>query len=536
MSDIIDEVLRIVGAPNVLVGDAITEGLTHDECLTVESVTPLAVALPATTAQVAAILRACNERRTPVTARGAATGLSGASTPTPDAIVVSFERMSQILEIDTANHVAVVQPGVTLAQLNEVLGPHGLVYPVFPGEASASLGGNVGTNAGGMRAVKYGVTRHHVLGLEAVLATGEVIRTGGKFVKSSTGYDLTQLIIGSEGTLALVTEVTVKLAPLLEHRATLLAPFPSLAQITRAVPAVVASGAAPLMLEYIDQLTMAAITEAAGVDLGVPEDVRNATAAYLVVVLEGLRRSRVDDDTEAVATLLDELGASDVFVLPAGAGEQLIRARERAFFVAKAAGANDLVDVVVPRASIADYLARANELASEYASFVSGCGHAGDGNVHLTVFQRDRGVRESLMRALVKAGIDLGGAITGEHGLGRAKARHFVELGDPTVLALMQRLKQSFDPNGILAPQNLPGLPGAGHDRGASGDRSAGGDRDADHRPDPQAAHDADLAVDDFDQGRAQGSAASSSSASSSAASSSAASSSAAPSSLQAAR
>jgi glycolate oxidase len=459
MGDIVEVVIGIVGEQHVSSGDAIREDHTHDECLTVEGVTPLAVVCPATTAEVAGVLRACDEQRIGVTARGSATGLSGACTPTPDGIVISFERMDSVIEIDTANHVAVVQPGVTLAQLNQALAPLGFVYPVNPGEAGASLGGNVGTNAGGMRAVKYGVTRHHVLGLEAVLASGEVIRTGGKYVKSSTGYDLTQLLIGSEGTLALVTEITLKISPLLGHRATLLAPFTTLEQVTEAVPQIVSAGAAPLMLEYIDQVTMAGITEAAGLDLGISDEVKNATTAYLVVVLEGSRSDRVEEDAEAVATLLDELGAIDVFVLPPTAGEQLIKARERAFFVAKAAGSNDIVDVVIPRSAIPGYLALAGTLATKHNSLVLGCGHAGDGNVHLTVFQPDPAIRTPLVRELLQEGMAAGGAISGEHGLGRSKAGYFLELADPVVISLMQRVKQAFDPNGILGPGNLPGLP-----------------------------------------------------------------------------
>jgi glycolate oxidase len=204
---------------------------------------------------------------------------------------------------------------------------------------------------------------------------------------------------------------------------------------------------------------MGAITGAAGLDLGISEEVRNKTAAYLVVVLEGSKSERLEEDTESVATLLDGLGATDVFVLPPGAGEQLIKARERAFFVAKAAGSNDIVDVVVPRSEIPGYLALAGQLAQKHESLVTGCGHAGDGNVHLTVFQPDEKKRKALVLDLLEGGIKAGGAISGEHGLGRAKAEFFLELGDPVVLALMQRLKQAFDPNGILAPGNLPGLP-----------------------------------------------------------------------------
>jgi len=215
----------------------------------------------------------------------------------------------------------------------------------------------VATNAGGCGPIKYGVTRHQVLALEAVLATGEVIRTGGKFVKASTGYDLTQLIVGSEGTLALVTEATLKLHPRAAHASTILIPFGTLDQVTAAVPRIVASGAAPLILEYIDMLTMAAITANVGLDLGIPKRVQDDAAAYLVVVLENTHEDRLEDDVGTLADLLVELGALEIYVLPAQAAGQLISAREKAFFVAKAAGADDIIDVVVPRAAIPAFLA-----------------------------------------------------------------------------------------------------------------------------------------------------------------------------------
>ena len=179
----------------------------------VAPVVPLALVLPGSTGEVSEVLKVASEHGVPVVARGSGTGLSGAALPVADGILLAFDRMRRIREIDTGNQVAVVEPGVTLEQLNGELAPHGLIYPVSPGEQSGSLGGNVATNAGGMRAVRYGVTRHHVLGLEVVLADGTVLRTGGKYVKSSTGYDLTQLLIGSEGTLAVTTEVTVKVQP-----------------------------------------------------------------------------------------------------------------------------------------------------------------------------------------------------------------------------------------------------------------------------------------------------------------------------------
>jgi len=455
MGDLVEQLAEVVGGDNVLTGTLVHDDYTHDEALTGTPTVPLAVVTPRCTAEVAGVLRVADENRIPVMARGSGTGLSGASVPSPDGILVSFERMNEILEIDTENHVAVVQPGVTLEELDRVTLGHGLVYPVFPGESSASLGGNVATNAGGMRAIKYGVTRHQVLALEAVLATGEVIRTGGKFVKSSTGYDLTQLIVGSEGTLALVTEATVKLHPRAEHAATVLVPFATLDQVTEAVPRIVASGAAPLILEYVDMLTMAAITANVGLDLGVPKQVQDAAAAYLVVVLENTHEDRLEEDVATLADLLVGLGAMEIYVLPAHAAGQLISAREKAFFVAKAAGADDIVDVVVPRAAIPAFLATAAELSATHATLVTGCGHVGDGNVHLSVFQPNVERRVEVLRALFRAGMELGGAISGEHGIGTEKKRYFLELEDPTKVALMRRIKEAFDPHGILGPDVL---------------------------------------------------------------------------------
>lgn len=456
-AEFLQAVSTLVRSDGLVGGDAVAEELTHDEGLLSEPVVPVGVVFPSTTGEVAGIVRLAREHGVPLTARGSGSGLSGGCVPTPGGLVVSFARMNRILEIDGDNQVAVVQPGVTLDELDTALEPHGLVYPVRPGEQSASLGGNVATNAGGMRAVRFGVTRQNVLGIEVVLGTGEVVRSGGKFVKSSSGYDITQIVIGSEGTLGLVTEVTLKLQPLLPASATVLAPFEALTGITAAIPEILRRSLTPTILEYLDTLTMQVILEKEKLEIGIPAEMRERAAAYLVTVVDQRSEARVEEDLETLACLLEEYGALDVFVLPPGAGRELVLARERAFYGAKSAGADEIVDVVVPRASIAEYIDLAGKLAAEHGSFVAGCGHAGDGNVHLAVFQPDPALRDRFLSALIGAGVALGGAVSGEHGIGTAKKPVFMELESPARIELMRRLKHAFDPDGILNPDKVFG-------------------------------------------------------------------------------
>jgi glycolate oxidase len=328
---------------------------------------------------------------------------------------------------------------------------------VYPGENSASIGGNVATNAGGMRAVKYGVTRHHVLGLEAVLASGQVIRTGGKFVKATSGYDLTQLLIGSEGTLAVVTEATIKLSPRPEFSVIVLAPFASIDDVAAAVPAIVTSGIGPFLLELVDASAMRSMTANVGLDLGIPAGVQAATAGYLLIGLEDHRADRLDEDTAALAERASELGALDVYVLPPGPGAQLLDAREKTFWVVKRFGADDIIDVVVPRACIPEYLATVSELASRYEVRIGRAGHAGDGNVHLSVFQPDAARRKAFLHEVFAASASLGGVVSAEHGIGTEKSAAFFEFEDPVKIGLMREIKRAFDPRGILNPGVLFG-------------------------------------------------------------------------------
>ena len=452
MSDMTARFSEIVGQHHLLTGDAIPEDYWHDEVLTKPPQRPAYVAKPATAEEVSQLLKVASDHHVPVTARGSGTGLSGAAIPRADGLLISFERMNAVLEVDTTNQVAVVQPGVTLTELDAATADTGLRYMVHPGELSSSVGGNVGTNAGGMNAVKYGIARHNVLGLQTALPTGELIRTGGKVAKISSGYDLTQLIVGSEGTLALATEVTVKLHPRLDHTATVLAPFADFDQVMAAVPKILASGLGPYILEYVDNVTMAALVHTQNLELGVPDNIRDSCDAYLVVALENRTADRLDEDVEKAGELLAGLGAVDAYVLEGGSARKLIEAREKAFWTLKAVGADDLIDTVVPRGAMPQFLSAARGLAAAAGGAAAGCGHAGDGNVHLAIFCKDPDTRKKLLTDIFALAMELGGAISGEHGLGRAKTPYFLELEDPIKVDLMRRIKQSFDPAGILNP------------------------------------------------------------------------------------
>jgi glycolate oxidase len=452
---LVSDLGAILGAAHVRVGDAIEPEYLHDESLTVAPVQPRALVLPGTSDEVARVLAYCNTHGIPVAVRAGGTGLSGGCTPIAQGILLALDRMRRIVEIDTDNQVAVCEPFVRLSELYEAVAAKGLMYAIFPGESSATIGGNVGTNAGGMQAIKYGVTRHHVLGLTAVLADGSLMRTGGKVAKISSGYDLTQLIIGSEGTLAVVTEVILKLVPRLAARSAVLAPFRTLEEVTRAIPKLVATGRNPLMLEYIDMLTMAVILERSKMDLGIDPKIRETALAYLLVVTEGRDDEVAAADAQHLAELCAELGAIDVFMLPSNASRQLIEAREQSFWAGKAAGAGDIIDVVVPRASLSAFIDSAARLGKEHGALVAGCGHAGDGNVHLAVFHPEPETQRLVTKALLKQGIALGGAVSGEHGIGLAKKSYFMEFEDPIKLALQKRIKLAFDPKGILNPGKL---------------------------------------------------------------------------------
>lgn len=447
---LITELLAIFGEEACSVDEARNRDYLTDESLHAAAAKPICVVWPRSTEQVLGLLAVATQAGVRVIARGSGTGLSGAAVATSNSIVCCFSRMNALLDLDIENRACVVQPGISLAELEEALSGTDLFYPVYPGESSASLGGNINTNAGGMRAVRHGVTRNHVLGLEVVLGSGLLLRSGGKYSKSSSGYDLTQLIIGSEGTLGLVTEITLKLSHRLALTSTALIPFASLEAVCAAVPAVDVGVIAPSILEYLDFITMDSLTKAAELELAIDPKIKEQAMAYLVVVLEGLDEADLERRNLALAQAMEELGGLELYLLAPKAGQALIEARERAFYVAKAAGANDIIDAVVPRMAIPSLLTKAGELAAEVGAFMTGCGHAGDGNVHLSVFCPDDQERQQLLTALFAQVIELGGAVSGEHGLGTEKRSYHEALIDPARVALDDQIKAIFDPHGVL--------------------------------------------------------------------------------------
>ena len=449
--DIIKDLSEIVGADSIMVGSG-TEDYSRDEMPVAEPHMPEVVIKPENTASVAQVLRLADEKRIPVTPRGTGTGLSGGAVPIYGGIVLSLEKMDRILEIDTDNFTAVVEPGVILSRFYEAVEEKGLFYPPYPGETGATIGGNIATNAGGMRAVKYGVTRQAVLGLEAVLPTGEVINTGGKFVKSSTGYDLTQLIVGSEGTLAVVTKIVLKLISAPTRQELLLIPFRGLNDAIGTVPEILKQGILPVGIEFVEKDIVEMVEDYTGTETPL-----HGKDACLLIFVEADTEDEVYALAEKIGNICMECGADDIFI-PRGeaAKRSLLEMREKFYPVVSNYGMLDLADVVVPRSKIAEFVGKAKQIASERGIKLVAYGHAGDGNVHLhPLGQKDKDTSEKvkeLFTAIYRAGIDMGGTISGEHGLGFAKKGYFTAVEDRGKLELMKRIKLAFDPNGILNP------------------------------------------------------------------------------------
>jgi len=438
---------EIVGAKNVLTGDE-RENYARDEMHTPKPVLPDVVVKPEDTGSVAKILKLASERNIPVTPRGGGTGVCGGAVPIYGGIVLSLERMNRILEIDEDNFVATVEPGVTLSDLYQAVEEHGLYYPLYPGEMSATIGGNVATNAGGMRAVKYGVTRHFVLGLEAVLANGETIQTGGKFVKCSTGYDLTQLITGSEGTLAVITKIMLKLIAPPGRREILFIPFHELHDAIDSVPDILKERILPVGIEFMERDIINMVEQYTGKEIPLHEH-----EAFLMIIVEADSEDEIYRISSRIGEICLNHGAVDVF-LPGSerAKRNLLDAREKFYSVIRHFGTPDIVDVVVPRSRIAEFIERVKGIACEYGIPLVTYGHAGDGNVHLHPMSQSKEKVKELLGKIYEVGVSLGGTISGEHGLGFVKKGYLPMAVGKNKMELMKRVKRAFDPNNIMNP------------------------------------------------------------------------------------
>ncbi len=442
---------EIVGVRNVLTGDE-RENYARDEMPIPKPALPDVVVKPEDTGSVAKILKLASERNIPVTPRGGGTGVCGGAVPIYGGIVLSLERMNRILEIDEDNFVATVEPGVTLSDLYQAVEEHGLYYPLYPGEMSATIGGNVATNAGGMRAVKYGVTRHFVLGLEAVLPTGETIQTGGKFVKCSTGYDLTQLITGSEGTLAVITKIMLKLIAPPGRREILFIPFHELHDAIDSVPDILKERILPVGIEFMERDIINMVEQYTGKEIPLHEH-----EAFLMIIVEADSEDEIYRISSRIGEICLNHGAVDVF-LPGSkrAKRNLLDAREKFYSVIRHFGTPDIVDVVVPRSRIAEFVEKVKGIACEYGIPLVTYGHAGDGNVHLHPMSQGTDKRggkvKELLNKIYEVGVSLGGTISGEHGLGFVKKGYLPMAADKNKMELMKRVKRAFDPNNIMNP------------------------------------------------------------------------------------
>jgi len=453
---------RLIGALAAIVGDKWvhhrpSELIAYSIDGTFQQARPDLVVSPATTEQVAAVVRVAAGAGIPVIPRGAGTSLAGGTIPVGGGLVVNLARMNRVLEVDKANGVAVVEAGVVTAELQRTVEREGLFYPPDPASLNQStIGGNVATNAGGPRCLKYGVTRDYVLGLTVVLADGRVLRLGGKLIKNKTGYQLVQLFVGSEGTLGIITEVVLKLLPLPRCRATALAVFPRLDDAARSVNAILEAGILPVTLELMDNLTINVVEDY--LQAGLPREAE----ALLILEQDGNHPEAVRAEVEQMAAICGELGASTVQVATDEADRQRLWQARRAVSPALGRrGRNKLgEDIVVPRSAIPEMVRRVRQIGQEYGFEIPVFGHAGDGNLHPNIIfdLRRPGELERVERAaaaIFRAALELGGSLTGEHGIGTLKREFLTEALGPDAVEVMRRLKAALDPKGLLNPHKM---------------------------------------------------------------------------------
>jgi glycolate oxidase len=425
---------------------------------------PDIVVRPGTTEEVAAVLKIANAHRIPVTPRGGATGLCGGCVPASGGIVLSLERMARVLEVDADNQMAVTEAGVRLSDFTKAVEEAGLYFPPHPGDESAMMGGLVATNAGGSRAVKYGTIRNYVRGLELVTPAGDVLWLGGKLEKSSTGYNLMHLVIGSEGTLGIVTKIVLHLKAKPGLMRSLVVPFEELEPALETVPLIMKRGVVPLAVEFLEvepiTLTEEHIHKKWPTKLG---------TTHLLVILDAPSEAEMDRLSEAVAEVCLEKGGIDVFIADTPSKQDEVLAIRSKIYDAIKAGTVEILDIAVPRAEVAGHVRKVREVAAKYGVWLPTFGHAADGNIHTHIMKARyedgrmvpvpesewRPKADPIRRELFKDCKERGGVISGEHGIGLVKKPYLSLVLDEHQIELMRGIKRVFDPRGIMNPGKI---------------------------------------------------------------------------------
>jgi glycolate oxidase len=453
--DILGRLQEIVGAENVLTAKEDLIPYSFDGTAALQQM-PGCVAFPRETSQVADILRLATESKTPVVTRGSGTGLSGGSLPVPGSIVLCLVRMDQILEIDRGNLTGLVEAGVTTQQLADAVSAVGLFYPPDPGSMKvSSIGGNVAENSGGLRGLKYGVTRNYVMGLEVVLADGEVLWLGNKCVKDVAGYSLKDVFVGSEGTLGVITKVLLRLIPKPQVKKTMVATFARMDQAADAVSAIIAAQIIPCTLEFLDRMTIHCVEDYA--KIGLPLDCE----ALLLMETDG-HPAVVAEEAARMETICREGGCLELRVAQDDAeAAKLASARRTAFSaLARVSPTTILEDATVPRTELAKMIRFVEAVARKYQLKVGTFGHMGDGNLHPTFLTDERNKEEmhrveEAFKEIFDEAIRLGGTITGEHGVGLAKKSFLPKFAGDVQMRVLREFRRALDPAGILNPGKM---------------------------------------------------------------------------------
>ena len=452
-----EEFRQIVGAENFITEASDLEKYSHDETEDLKFLPQVAVR-PKSAEEISRLLKICNDNSIPVTPRGGGTGLSGGALPVYGGLVISVERMNRILEIDTNNLMAVLEPGVITEVLQTEVEKLGLFYPPDPASrGSCLMGGNVAECAGGPKALKYGVTKDYIYGLEVVLPGGEIINTGGKILKNVTGYNLTQLLVGSEGTLGIVTKIIVKLLPLPKFRQTVLVPFETIEAAATSLTKIFANRIIPCAAEFMEQKAVLATEKKFGKKFPYSEH-----AALLLLEIDGNDKGIIDKETEAIGEICLAGGASDVLVADSQSQQaELWKMRRSISEAVKSISIYKEEDTVVPRAALPELMKLLKDIEKKYEINIICYGHAGDGNIHANILKEDMSdddwnrVIPRAVKEIFQEVVKLGGTISAEHGIGYVQKEYLPIAISPVELRLMRDIKKVFDPKNILNPGKL---------------------------------------------------------------------------------